>query len=569
MMNKVLLWTLQSSGLLILVFTAYYFLFRNNTSFQLRRGLILITLILCVFAPALEIEVKQDHPALIQRVVESKPVFAQPRVETQITTFQEIAPESNSAIPWMTYTTWVYYTGVALSLLLFLIELSRIYYWKITGQKDTAWHPNVIRHYQVKAPFSFGKQIFLPQQPEYSAEIWTIIHQHEITHTRQKHTLDLVLARIFQALFWYNPIIYLIQKELKIIHEALADQAVLKTTSISRYAEALMQVSLAENQQSLGHSFALLSTLSKRLKMMKTHRTKLRATILSLTILTCLSAGIIGWNGLRGQAFTQDSNEATITNYKDRFANLIPVFIYDKLSEKHQRIFDILEKENLNDTLRFKYFKQAEFKPYFDDFMPGREPLYVAKLTDKDRLDIKEALLKDTARLKLLGFEKTTSGKNKDRSTQFETIVERKLSNSTNYIMIYKYNRTEREYNEDHIFEPNEVDQLPQVVGGISNLAKTIALDISVPAHLDRSKLPETVDFSFVVQGGKSITHLDLLTELKGNKKRTDAYYKFFKEVHDHLRAKVTSLYPWKRGVKDGEEVSVRMKISIPTKYML
>lgn len=573
MIDQLLTWSLQSSGLLIVVYTAYYFLFRNNTSFQLRRGLILVTLILCILAPALKIEVKQDHPAFIQQVAESKPVLVKPIVDTpdfvQSDNVTSPVESINQTIPWFTYGTWVYYAGIVISLLFFLIELARIFYWKITGQKDTAFHPNVIRHYHVKAPFSFGRYIFLPQQPEYSEEVWAIIHQHESTHTQQRHTLDLVFARLLQAIFWYNPIIYLIQKELTVIHEALADRAVLKTTSIKQYAEALMQVSLAENHQSLGHSFALLSTLSKRLKMMKTHRTKLRATILSLIVLSSLNIGIIGWNSLKGQERRSSlTREEAFEQAKIRFKSLLPLLASNKLSEKHQRIFNILTEENPDDTLRFRYFKDAEFKPYYDDFVPDQDPLYIAKLSKQDKMDLQKEYMVDSTRIKIAGVYKIEGEKFSFRYSDFDEQVEEAISNNANYLMIYKYSYNPTEYDNSFIYEANEVEVLPKVVGGISNLAKTIALDISVPDHLNKNKLPETVDFSFVVQGGKSITHLNLLTELKGNKKKTEPYYRFFKTVHDHLRGKVATLYPWKRGVKDGEEVRVRMKISIPTKYM-
>mgnify|MGYP001257615716 FL=1 len=136
-------------------------------------------------------------------------------------------------------------------------------------------------------------------------------------------------------------------------------------------------------------------------------------------------------------------------------------------------------------------------------------------------------------------------------------------------IMIYESTPVSLEYDESSIFSPEEVDVLPQVMGGLENLAKTIALEIKLPEGIDRSRLPKTIDFEFVVQGGQSISHLNLLTEMAGSDKRNRAYYLFFGQVHDTLRSKIASLYPWKRGVKDGKEVLVRMKIYIPTRYMM
>ena len=52
----------------------------------------------------------------------------------------------------------------------------------------------------------------------------SVIFRHEDIHVKQKHFLDLVFFEILQIVFWFNPIIYFYKKSITIIHEFLADE---------------------------------------------------------------------------------------------------------------------------------------------------------------------------------------------------------------------------------------------------------------------------------------------------------------------------------------------------------
>src|SRR5690606_39609713 len=49
---------------------------------------------------------------------------------------------------------------------------------------------------------------------------------HEKAHITQKHSLDILFIEALQILFWFNPLIYLYKKAMKLNHEFLADQKV-------------------------------------------------------------------------------------------------------------------------------------------------------------------------------------------------------------------------------------------------------------------------------------------------------------------------------------------------------
>jgi hypothetical protein len=330
-----------------------------------------------------------------------------------------------------------------------------------------------------------------------------------------------------------------------------------------------MQVSLPGYQLPVAHSFAVISSFSKRLKLMKTHRTKLKTTLLSIVAISLFSFGIIGWSSLKGQEEVITGRTESFEKAQTRFKSMIPLLISNKLTPKHQKIMEVIKAENPDKEIRFQYYKESSFKSYYDNFIPQRHPLFTPIMSQSDKEALTRIYLTDSTIINMSENIGMGSDDFTFKYSDFTPDVSDAIKNNVNYIMIYEYIDKPTVYNDSEILNLEEVDQAPIVMGGIENLAKTIALDIKVPEHLDRNKLPENIEFEFVVQGGKSITHINLLNNLKGSDKKNKAYYQFFREVHDDFRMKISSIYPWKRGIKDGKEVLVRMKISIPTKYML
>ena len=98
---------------------------------------------------------------------------------------------------------------------------------------------------------------------------------------------------------------------------------------------------------------------------------------------------------------------------------------------------------------------------------------------------------------------------------------------------------------------------------------RAIALDINIPDSLEPEDLPETIDITAVITGGKDLHSVNLVTKIKGQDKKNDDLYKFYGSIIKEIQQKTRSFYSWKRGIKNGKEVKVRMTISIPTKYMM
>jgi|GEM_PF-927347 len=97
-------------------------------------------------------------------------------------------------------------------------------------------------------PGSWNHYIFLPE-----ADADERILAHEAAHIFLKHSKDLIFINILQCIFWYNPFLYFIKKELRQVHEFEADAAV-KTDKIS-YQELLLHHFFRQCLLPFTHSF--------------------------------------------------------------------------------------------------------------------------------------------------------------------------------------------------------------------------------------------------------------------------------------------------------------------------
>ena len=91
-------------------------------------------------------------------------------------------------------------------------------------------------------PFSFFRHLFWNDEIPTDTPKGQLIFRHELYHIRHLHTLDLLTVETVRRLFWCNPFFYLTLRELKLVHEFLADQYALETSAAQRsaYAEWLV-----------------------------------------------------------------------------------------------------------------------------------------------------------------------------------------------------------------------------------------------------------------------------------------------------------------------------------------
>ncbi len=566
MVQEIFFWSARVSIVIALLYIAYWMLFKNNTHFQLRRIILISSLALAVLIPFIEIEVPLPWSNPVEQRLELMTNAPESTINPTVApnSSYEINPiEVVSDFSWTQLLLNIYFTGLAVSLALFFFELFKLAHWYYFGARRTDIQDNVITHQSIKYPFSFWKWIFIPQGTDYDKDIWEIIEKHESAHLNQYHTFDMVMINLLQCLIWYNPIIYLFQKDLKDNHEALADQSVLVSTDFKIYAQALVKVSINSNALNLGHSFALISTLSKRITTMQKQKTSFKKTFSSMLILAVLATSITGINVLKAQDKVE-TREAAFEEIKNRYGETFSWLSYGKLTENHKSTLEKLQGLYPNKKIEARYCADTKLFEYEAHGRSGQKPLYFDKLNRDDKNEVFALIKSDTNRLKGVSLLTNLKSDHSFDLVEFMDEIENSVDKLTNYIVFYEYlGRVE-----DEIFDISEVDIKPEPIGGIETFVRAIALDVELPKNIKKSDLPPTVDFEVVINGGMLLTNIKLLTKLKGSDKKNEDMYLFFGQVHNMMIDKIRELYTWKRGIKDGKEVRVRTTIAIPTKYM-
>jgi len=162
---------------------------------------------------------------------------------------------TGTSISWGWLAGGLYLLIAALFLFIFLRSLLYI-------RRLSALYPmhdrEGIRCYMTDAsgtPFSFFKSIFWNSRLDMGTAIGQRIFRHEVYHIRERHTLDVLFLHSVKIVCWCNPFFYMIHRELKAVHEFLADRHALSGSDQYEYAELLLWESIRNQQASITHPF--------------------------------------------------------------------------------------------------------------------------------------------------------------------------------------------------------------------------------------------------------------------------------------------------------------------------
>jgi beta-lactamase regulating signal transducer with metallopeptidase domain len=246
----------------LLFYGLYYALLSRETFFKLNRIYLIISLL---FGLVIPISIFNSTVTPSENAVQ----LLQPFVVTATAIGAKLEQSRAWNFELMAYI--VYATGSLLVAVRFLFGLSKIL--KIYKLAEKRENPVFTLAYteEIQTPFSFFKCIFIPKNLLHSADFQNIV-AHEKAHIEQKHSLDVVFVELLNIVFWCSPLLYFYKKSIKIVHEYLADAAVLASVSPPQYGRLLLR----QTQSRMSYAFVnpFYSQLKKRLIMM----TKLRSS---------------------------------------------------------------------------------------------------------------------------------------------------------------------------------------------------------------------------------------------------------------------------------------------------
>lgn len=246
------------------MFTGYYWLALRNKSFNYYNRFYLLLSITCsLIIPLFN---------FTWFTIEKEEIPVSPEKISALSL--QVADNNATAFPWLGILNYVV-IGVSIALAgMFALNIFRVYQLKRKSAVLKMDGIDFIYTDLEHAPFSFLKNLFWKESISMESTYGKKIFKHELTHIRQKHTLDILFCQVVNAIFWMNPFNWLIQKELKAIHEFIADKAAIGNNDVEDFARLLLQAHYGNHFLNPTHSF-YYSSIKRRLVMLSTtHRTK-------------------------------------------------------------------------------------------------------------------------------------------------------------------------------------------------------------------------------------------------------------------------------------------------------
>lgn len=227
----------------------------------------------------------------------------------------EITKIAIQPYPDLNLMLYSYIAIAAVFLVRFLINLSHIIVQAFQNPRTRKDNVVYIELPGSETAFSFFKFLFINPQ---AADKNTII-RHELVHIHQKHSADIVFFEIIRILGWFNPVTYFLKKDIKLLHEYIADEVTTGTVQKHEYAMFLIQNSFGVVPNQLTNQIFNQSILKMRINMLNKKRSAGRARLRLLLALP-LAGGMLCASTM---AFTKDY--ATVDLYPEKYKSVTAV----------------------------------------------------------------------------------------------------------------------------------------------------------------------------------------------------------------------------------------------------
>jgi N-acetylmuramoyl-L-alanine amidase len=268
---------LISAICLSIFYLVYLLAFKKETNFKLIRFYLLTSIVLSLILPVNFFQIKIDfskyrtgvEPSAVTETIYDQKSRSSIKIDDLFLNEEMV----NQVASWMDFIAKIY---VCISIILLLrivwnIGLIILSYRK--SEKTIHAGFTIVHSRKRKDTYSFFNWIFIDPNNQSNEDIDQII-SHEKIHTSQYHSFDIILIEILSAIMWFNPFVWMIRKELKLVHEYLADEGVVNAGIDKLSYEALLINQVTEEKLIVFASNFNSSTIKKRIIMLNTSKSE-------------------------------------------------------------------------------------------------------------------------------------------------------------------------------------------------------------------------------------------------------------------------------------------------------
>ncbi len=275
-MNAFLLYVVQSTLCLSLFYGLYLLALRREAFFRFNRRVLLIIILASVVMPLIRVSV--NEPALVQLpMMQLEGVFITDKVEqATVPTAESYENIVMTAAPTIEKSfnifPLIYLAGLLTSLAVAFVSIMSVIRTIVTARFVIYQQEKILISPLKINSFTFAKWIVLSEMDyeRFAAEIIT----HEDAHRQEGHFWDICLVGIITVFHWFNPLVWLLRREMKVLHEYEADRSTLNQgINATRYQLLLIEKAAGASRYSVASSFAQ-SKIKKRIVMMNKQNLK-------------------------------------------------------------------------------------------------------------------------------------------------------------------------------------------------------------------------------------------------------------------------------------------------------
>ena len=538
-MAEFLIYDLKVAVLIVAFYFCYRLLMERETMHRLNRIVLLSSILLSLVLPLCVIT--------LHKTIEVEPMRVVDHPELLITELGTVAPDLGTVSAEESVNLLqpsVIFVIFIIGLVCRLVYIAKSYRQLCRMIKDSEQHSLedgvtlAVVDLPV-APFSWMHTIVL-SRIDYE-ECNPSILAHERGHIRQHHSWDIVFVEVLTALQWFNPVVWLLRRDLRTIHEYEADASVLSSGSdVSQYIQLLMRKATGTKACILANGINN-STIKKRINMMLLNKSPRRNALKLLALLP-----IVG--------ITLALNAETVTDFvykNDEPQKQVPVKKGKKNatiktgSNKAVNVIEIVEPKS-DDELKTYETTLGENEPnaavlILNTKKKGEEPLLI--------VDDKIATIEQVRALPRDAVARIATMREKNAIKSFGEI-------GKNGALIITTVKHQKEIDNEPILPDvfDEVDEMPQFPGGMAGMMQYLSSNLRYPQDAREAGTQGRVIVSFIVEKDGSIS----------NAKVAKSTYSSLDE--EALRV-VSAMPKWTPGKQNGE--AVRVKYSVPVSFRL
>jgi beta-lactamase regulating signal transducer with metallopeptidase domain len=330
--------TILCSALLILI---YHLFLEKEKMHGFNRFYLLFGIAFSFIVPLITIKTKVFGYPISESIK-----FANTNIQSSIP--QQILPSINDSFSLSNILLVIYVTVTAFLFCRFIVNISVIFI-KIRNNNSVKYlDTKLILTSDDLIPHSFLNYVFVHFKDFERGTIEKEILSHELTHVKQRHSIDILFIELLMIFAWINPLLFLYRKAVQLNHEFLADEFVVsKFSDTQTYQLLLLDKATRTNNLLLSSPFNYL--LTKKRIIMMSKKTSFKVAILKQIALIPVIAiiGLLFTTKTVAQdrtIITQQHQESTLNGVSQKLLKE-----YQDIMNKYKKtLSDGKESYNLN-----------------------------------------------------------------------------------------------------------------------------------------------------------------------------------------------------------------------------